>query len=307
VKLFKKKFPIQGFKIFGRMEEGGKLFFGFIPLLLAFTGIYYMGRYKNLKNIRSIFIYILLTFYIISLGPVLIIFGHITYIPLPDLLFYYIIPGFSSMRRVVDFGIVVFMILAFFAGFGILKIEDWIEKRYNRPNKMKIFVFSAIFLLTTAEIINIPFKKIVPVREGDNVPEVYKWLSSAEIEGAVAELPTAKGYYDKYDPVYGEQRGIYYSREMVYMYYSVYHKKPIINGLGAVIPDSFFQIRDRLYSVPDSSAVEYLKSLNINTFILHTSDFDPEDVKVWTDENIKKGGLNEVARFEDDIVLKFNQ
>ena len=59
--------------------------------------------------------------------------------------------------------------------------------------------------------------------------------------------------------------------------------------------------------MPDSSAVEYLKSLKINTFILHTADFDPEDVRVWTDENIEKAGLEEVARFGSDIVLQFKQ
>ena len=305
---FDEKVSYSRFQDIWKSGRRRNLFFGFVSLFLSFLGIYYMGKYLGgrFRNIRGIYIYILLTFYIISLGPVLVIFGHITYIPLPDLLFYYIIPGFSSMRRVVDFGIVVFMILTFFAGFGVLKIEDWIEKKYNKPYKIKIFVFSAIFLLTTAEIINIPIKGINPIRAGVNIPDVYKWLSKAGIEGAVAELPTAKGYYDKYDQVYGEQRVIYAFREITYMYYSVYHKKPIINGWGALTPDSFFKIRDQLYSIPDSSAVIYLKSLNINTFILHTSDFDPEDVKVWTDENIKKAGLKEVARFGDDIVLQFS-
>jgi len=110
----------------------------------------------------------------------------------------------------------------------------------------------------------------------------------------------------KYNPVYGQKRHIYIEREIFYMYYSSYHKKQIINGWGAIYPDSFFDVRDHLYSIPDSSAVKYLKSLNINTFILHTSDFDPEDVEVWTDENIKKAGLKEVVRFGDDIVLQFS-
>lgn len=305
----KEKISYSIFQDIWKSGRRGKFFFGFIGLIFAFLGMSYMRKYNEgeLKNIRNIYISILITFYIISLGPVLVILGHLMYIPLPDLLFYYIIPGFSSMRRIGDLGIVVFIFLTFFAGFGILKVENWIEKRFQNPKKMKIILFSVLFLLISVEISKVPFidKNLYQPKFGDNIPSVYKWLNSQQIDGAVAELPTVKGYYNKYDPVYGPNRALYAGREMLYTYFSNYHKKPIINGWGAIIPNSFYQIRDRLYSIPDSSAVEYLKSLNIKTFILHTADFDPEDVKVWTDENIKKAGLKEVARFDDDIVLQF--
>lgn len=303
------KIPYSRFLSIKKSGREGRFFFGFIPFFLALLGIFYMKKYENgkLKKERKLLLYIMFSSYILSLGPVLVILGHITYIPLPDLLFYYIIPGFSSMRRVVDLGFVVFIILVFFTSFGIMKVENWIEKKYKKPKNIKLILFLLIFLISTVEIIKIPLPdhSVCKQKVNDTIPEVYKWLGEQTIEGAVAELPTVKGKYNKYDPVYGPSRIIYAKREMYYIYYSNFHKKKIINGWGAVIPDSFYEIRDNLYSLPDSSSVDYLKSLNINTFILHTADFDPEDKVVWTEENINKMGLEEIVRFENDIVYQF--
>ncbi|MCK4967078.1 hypothetical protein KAS50_08605, partial [bacterium] len=215
------KIPYSRFLSIMKGGRKGAFFFGILPLLLAFFGIIFMKKYnqQKLKNIRVLFLAILITFYILSLGPVLTILGHMTYIPLPDLLLYYIVPGFNALRRVTDFGFVVFMILAFFTGFGILYLDDILTRRYKLSNKIKILIFALVFLITTAEIIKMPLtERQIKIKTNREIPEVYQWLTNNNIDGAVAELPTVKGNYNKYDPVHGKNRSRYAAREFEYMY-----------------------------------------------------------------------------------------
>lgn len=305
------KISLQKFFSIWNARSEKALFQGFLSILFGISGILFFRRQPNdfLCKIGKTFCGILLFAFILSLGPVLIIWGHLTYIPMPYLIFYYVIPGFSVLRGVYRFGFLVSLALSILGGFGIWDLDK------KRNGSKSLFIRSRLFkhmtgilfltiIMAESWCVPVPATS-VPVR--DKVPGVYRWLGHQEINGAVFFIPTIKGSLSKYDPnpEYAINRKKYSDREIMYMYYSTYHFKKMVNGLASFMAPEWERMFQNLYRLPDSSAVEFFKSCNVNTFILFTDEFEPEDNAIWTRENIERMGFKTVYEDGPTIVLQF--
>lgn len=299
------------FDTWNRKDLDKPLFQGFLTMILGLLGALFLRKHPSIyyKRLGTIFIGILVFGFVMSLGPVLILYGHLTYLPLPYLIFYYIFPGFSVLRGVYRFMFMVSFGLSVLGGFGMLYLEErrqsssipWLRSSFA---KYGIGIVICCIIMAESWSVPVPMAK-VPV--GNEIPGVYQWLSKTPIEGALFEIPTIKGSLSKYDtnPRYAANRKMYNDKEILYLYYSTYHFKKIVNGVGSFLPPERQEVFYNLYKLPDSSAVKYFKNLHITTFILHTDKFEIEDARIWTPENIKAMGFKEVFRDGQDIVLCF--
>ena len=187
-----------------------------IPLLLI-LGIM-PGRgftlTAHLKYMRRIYWIVLISSFILSLGPYLIILGWNTDIPLPHLLFYRLVPGFQAMRVPARFGFMVMLAASVLSALGLLRLYHLLNtfagvRKLPTPVCHTVVALSCIVLFT----LELGYKPLSLIRMlmGLEVPPVLRWLA-AEKPGPLVELPA--GLWENYK----------------YEYFSTYHWLPLVNG-----------------------------------------------------------------------------
>jgi len=284
--------------IINRQSTEKNLFLGMLPFVLGIMGFIHFRRKKErpLSEMTKLFLWVGILFFVLSFGPFLIMFGHFTYVPLPYLLLYYVFPAFNIMRVPARMAYMVMFSLSILSGAGLVYLLEKFKDKRKR-----IYIITGVIVILVLESVTIPVK-MVDIKTGDEIPEVYGWLRDVRIEGGVAEVPSVKGTLSKYDMEYGERRGEFIDREIMYIYYTTYHLKPIINGVATFYPDSYFEITQCLNNISEPESVRTLKEYNVNLFIVHKDYFDEEDKLIWSEENIAKAGLEKVKEFGSDVV-----
>ena len=266
----------------GREER--RLFPGYSVLALAILGIF-AAPSGTARTVRLLLCTLLICSVLLSLGPVIVSFGHPTYIPGPYIVLYYILPGLEGMRAAARFGYVALAALSGLAGMGwSVLARRWFSTERKFPGK-SLAVLGVWLLIFSAE--NFPARSQSYDRP-QAPPPIYAFLTGLEIEGGIIEVPTFKGTMKKTDPEYGDRRTDYRNREYMYMYFSTFHWRPIYNGYGAFPGPHQFAVRDAIRRLPDAEAVALLKQLGLNTLVLHTYWFEEEDMEFWSKEEILK-------------------
>ena len=253
-----------------------RLFPGYSVLALALLSAFSRTPPPGRRRLHLLLWSLLGASVLLSLGPVIVALGHLTYIPGPYLALYYIVPGLEGMRATARFGYVALMALSGLAALGWAAFSS--RRLTHRP------AFSAIALaawLAWFSLEHFPAKSHLHPRPQDP-PPVYAYLATQDIEGGIIELPTFKGSMEKTDPQYGHQRIEYRHREYLYMYYSTFHWQPIYNGFGAFAGPYQFPVRNAVNALPDAKALEFLHALGLRTLVLHTYWFDEEDTAFWS-------------------------
>jgi hypothetical protein len=154
--------------------------------------------------------YSVLTFWamLLSFGAGFALLGKTTMLlPMPFPLFYRYVKGFTGIREPVRFAVFVIFGVAVLAGFGYERVM----RRMKKPLKAVLAVALLIFI--NVEYLSIPLESVsVPVRK--DIPPVYEWLKEQREGAVVLELPFS-------DWLPGES---------LFVYFSAYHKKRIVNG-----------------------------------------------------------------------------
>lgn len=236
-----------------------RLFFGLMTFILA---IYGAGtRKKEKKKFWNIYAVVAITAFLFSLGPFLHIGWRKYSIPLPYLIAYKLVPGFSAMRAPARFGAMVGLSAALLASIGT---KEFIDKSRSKKNaNIKTLILGiAIFLES--------FSAPIPhysIETGDKIPTVYNWLAKVDTNDTILEIPqylTFDGIKDG-EKTAGDPLGYRYA------YFSIYHKKKILNGRSSFIPPTTIHLLEKINNPPDEKLVAVLKSLGIKYVIVHTT------------------------------------
>jgi hypothetical protein len=250
--------------------------------LLTFLRQKWPGIIVEEKNL-IFYIFMLLWSYLLSLGNFFSFAGDSTaVVPLPFSFFSSFVPGFRGIRVPARYAIFVIFSTAVLAGYGLKYFSGIIKKQ-----RIKLLFAVGLVIFLNLEYISIPFqKKTVPVKEG--VPPVYSWLKKSPGRPAVLELPFFPEISD----------------ECIYMYFSLSHRKNIMNGCSGFIPLSHqYLIPEIFKNFPSRPCLHILRSLNVKYIVLH--------MKMWTKERgamvldkIKQGfstDLKLVSEFRSDL------
>jgi hypothetical protein len=226
------------------------VFLGYTVLLVAM----YSGLRVKEKDIRY-WIFVMLFFLILSLGPVLHILGDTEFtafkvrIPLPYLILY---PLFSFTRVPARLIVMVMLSLSIVVAYGLKSLSLWIQNRSAgialglpgfKPGKIGSIISRGFpdakrlskavmmsFFLCAIVFEYVPF----PLPLGKlAVPEVYYQIASEEGDFALVELP--RDYC--YAPCQVSE----------YQYYQTVHKKKLVGGYVARNPSYAL---DFLYNTP---------------------------------------------------------
>jgi hypothetical protein len=168
-------------------------------------------------------------FFVLSLGPELILFGNAV-APLPYAFLFQHVPLFDSMRHPVTFAAAWLMALGLLAAAGLVS-----SGASRRP-----WLVALVLALAVAETLKSPPRRVA--REM-RLPEAYTWLLG-QPRGAVLELP-----FEDQD---AEWR-------------SMFHGLPVLNGgCGSFDPEDYGALRrfvEREWNVPAPDGLEAFRSV----------------------------------------------
>lgn len=270
------------------------LFVGFTALLLAIIAF----RKKEIRDknpaVKTYF-WVATVAFLFSLGPWLHLFWRRLPIPMPYLIAYYILPGFSALRVPSRFGSIVELGLAVMAAYGYMGIAA--KLKTNAAKSAAAFLVIAMLF---AEFYSSPLPAHkIPTR--DNIPAVYKWLAGQQGDFAIVEIPQISNLsklkeeqYERGDPL-----------GFLYMYYSAYHWKSLVNGRSGFIPFTTEMIYDAIMQYPSPRTLKIFDYLDVKYVVLHSGAFEWEnnfDPKKIIDESDRT--LEREAAFGSDIVYR---
>lgn len=179
----------------------------------------------------------------LSFGPIIRLAGFsIAYGPYA--VFYWLVPGFGAIRAPARFHMLTMLGVAVLAGYAVAAGE----RRWKRS----AIVIAVLVALIAADYASIPLGT-APLPRADALPDAYRWLAAQPGDFAVVELPLLSGHR----PV----------RACDLVYYSIYHRKKIVNGYSGYVPPDAggLQVPDAGISV---AVVEYLRRIGVRYILV---------------------------------------
>lgn len=250
-------------------------YIGYTILLLSIIAII---SYR--KDIIARFWFITAFFFsILSLGPILHIFGRINFtifnttIPLPHLILYYALPFMENCRTVGRFFVIASLAYAVLAGYGIKKILD-----YQKVKNYIVFVVIIFFIVF--EYLCIPF----PTSTVEQ-PEIFMNLSNDTNQYGILNLPSAIKNYQA---------------QVETSYYQTIHHKALVGNHHARIP---YSARDFEKNTPFIRELFYLKNFDNDILNQNVTDIGNSILNKY---NIKYIIINEKYMIKEDILFATN-
>lgn len=174
----------------------------------------------------------------------------IVYVPLM-----HVLPGLSGMRVPPRFAVFVSLALVHLAARGT---DHLLARR-------KGLLVGALALVLFVELAPRPVHWARLERE-ELFPEVYPWIAKQGDVRAILELPVRPN-----------------NSEIVYMYYSTLHWKPIANGFSGYRTQSHQLLTSRMRFLPDEAGLDLLSDMWITHLVVHTRAFEkkPTLLRRW--------------------------
>jgi hypothetical protein len=260
---------------------------GLVGTVLAVVAIVALrrGRATGERGETGYLSVLWLTGFVLSLGPFLHVAGVRLWIPLPYGLFYYIVPGFSSMRTPGRFAVLVALATAVLAGIGF----DALRARYPRLGP----TFAVITILVAGVFAWNPTIPFVVYPDRASMPPVYEWLAEQPDSDPVLEVPV---------PRMGSVESPTDLRRQMYV---LYHGKPRLDGASGFTSNRYEDFRGDMQAFPGPETIERAFDMGARRLIVHYGDYSQErreEVKRGVEEG---GDLIEVAAFGQDVVYDF--
>ena len=255
---------------------------GVVPVAGAIAGLVAHALRRPARRMPAGALWILaLAAILFSAGPYLALPGDHA-LPMPYLLFYRLVPGFSSMRAPARFFIVVATALSALAGFAFARFTTG----RHAVVRGGLAVVVALACALSAAPRPAP---TVPAFLGANTPSVYRWLAAQPAGGALLEIPGRRMTGD----IGGQLR------EARHMVASTTHWHPLIGGYTAYAPPSAAFFTSIVQRLPDPEAFAVLvDTVDVRWIVVHEAEFPPPLRGRWG--ALAGAGLEHVGRFGAD-------
>ncbi len=228
----------------------------YFALAVIFFALLLSVIYYALKNRdgpgedRAVFIYLPLLVWalFLSFGGIFTFAGHSsTTLPLPFKWLHEHAPGFKGIRVPSRYAVFVLFCTAVLAGYGMKILWEEIKNK-----NVKAYLAIGMVLWLNLEYLSIPQQRLTLPTRAD-LPATYLWLKSQPGDFSVIELPFHQFIGD----------------DAVDMYFSLFHKKCLVNGYSGFIPPSLNYIRQVFLSFPSKACLDILQTMNVKCVILH--------------------------------------
>lgn len=263
------------------LQNKGEVKPGFIGLtfsILTIAAFFYIIKNWKKQNyvIKGIFASSVLGL-ILSLGP-LMHWQRLTIhspfpIPLPYLIFYYIIPGFNGIRNSARYEM---LFILFAAPIVAAYLKETLK---NTSANIKSGLILLLIFLVILEF-NFPIK-YYPVVQKKDFPKVYSWVATTPKQTVIIEMP-----------IYNWNVNPYASQEFWREYYSTYHFRKTVNGASGFSPPPWQELVNYLlFNFPSDASIGKLKSIGVDLIIVHKKEYDTlhKDNFIFQNKKIPSG------------------
>ena len=216
------------------------LFAGWIALAFGVVGTFSLIRDHAVPRRAWIFPLLAVCGFLLSLGPEPPLLGGSAFAPFAWLSS---LPGFQGMRAPARFAAVTTLGLAGLAALGMSAVS----RRFGRGGALLLLV--APLMLAEWFVVGFPAGKPVPA----SVPEIYL-TPQVQSARSLVSIPDYTG-----TPAW--------VRGADYLYYSMSHWRPIVNGFGRTQPDTHGQVLELVRAFPASAAD--LSALGLQYVVVH--------------------------------------
>jgi hypothetical protein len=171
----------------------------------------------------------------------------VAYLPLARL-----VPGLDGMRVPARFYALVSLSLVFLAARG----ADALTGRF-RSRPARALAWTALALLVAVDLLPRPLRWAPLLPERD-FPEVYRWIAARPEVRALVEVPVRP-----------------YGGDIMAMYFSTAHWKPIANGFSGYLPATYQEVQRRARDLPGEEGIALLRRLGVTHLVVRTGDLVP--------------------------------
>lgn len=229
-------------------------------LLTLFVLCFLLIKRKKIGINEKIFLTIALVGIILSLGPFLHLgrqtIHHPFPVPLPYLLFYYVLPGFNGIRNSARWEMLFIVAMPI----TISLVISQTFKKIKVP--VKIFLYVLLFLGIFSEFThNIPYVK---VQQTSNFPQIYSWMNTTPQNAVFIQMP-----------IYTWNMQPYVYVENLREYESTVEFRRMVNGASGYSPQPWQNLVISLMSeFPSQQSIKTLDSIGTNYIIVHKNEYD---------------------------------
>jgi hypothetical protein len=249
-----------------------RLFPGGLALGLAVLGLWGWSARKTTVTVIGV------VGFVLSLG-----LNTPVYALLRELVFTY-----RGLRAPARAAALVFLAVAVLAGFG------WRAVLLRRPQWTRAGTALLIGLLSLEYLTLTPTWLVLPSRP----PSVARWLAQ-QPRSVVVEFPLPKA-----DELYSIHDGMY-------MYASIFHWQPLLNGYSGFYPRSYIELIEEMRRFPSDEAIAYLKQRDVDLIVLHGTHMKPDQLGAWAASLTARPDTQVVAEFQEsggpDIVFRLSR
>jgi hypothetical protein len=284
--------------------------FGFIggafTLLSIGSIIFFVRNYKKQNWTHNAIFGISIFGLIMSLGPFLHLFRATVHepfpIPLPYVIFYYLIPGFQGIRNSSRWEMLFIIAIAIVIAVVLHQVLK------NTSKSKQFFIYSFLIICIIAEF-NFPLRFQQVPRKKD-FPQVYSWLNTTPKDTVIIEMP-----------IYTWDMQPYVMNENLREYYSTVHFRKMVNGASGFSPPPWQEsTRSLLKNFPNDNAIQKLSSMDVDYIIVHKGEYDVlyrdkfiiDKTRITHGEDViaalrKSKKVTLVKKFEKDYVFRITK
>lgn len=243
-------------------------------LTLAIFGLY---AYKKSKNTFLLALLIVgISGFLLSFGPARpFTFGPFDtgYIPLPYGLLLKILPVLYIIRVPSRFILLFTLSLAILGGLG-----------FDYSKKKKPLLMTFLICMFFLETIQTPLS-LTEIPTESEIPKIYSAIKNDPSIRTIIELPIVEerdrvGQLPIQEQVKLGPNEISFQTPLVLetyrTYFSLFHKKQMINGYSGFVPQSFHDAVEEMKYFPEERAISYLKRKKITHVIVHFWQYDED-------------------------------
>ncbi len=230
-----------------------------VYLLLLIAGFAFIKSKNNPKDkpIILAFFFVFLLSSILAMGPYLIL-GTLK-LPLPYLLIYKFLPFADAMRVPARFIVMTFLGASILSAYALSFLSKFKQKNIS------------IFLIILLAVIEYQFTSPQAFSIDKKEQQFYETLSKQNDIKTILELPMANGLVD--NPIFWRD----YQEDGIYLLYSLYHRKNLINGYTSLVPPDTVSLSQQLaVNFPTPNKLKALKTSGVDLIIIHKNFYrDP--------------------------------
>ena len=256
---------------------------GVVCVVLAAVGFVDVARRRD--RVTILLPVLAVTAWVLSLGPILHIAGHVVRVPLPYAVLYFV-PGFSSMRAPARIAVLVTLSASALSGIGG-------DRLYHRLGRGR--AAWATFMALTVGAVALAWYRPIPllsVPSRETMPQIYRSVAEQPDSLPLLEIPVPRDEAS-------ETR-----QDALRQFLILYHRKPRLDGVSGFASPRYDAFRREIQSFPDDSALTAASELGARLVLVHYGDLPPASRRALESQVAAVPRLRLTARAGDDALYR---